>query len=110
MTAGQLRSDGVRRERDTTDLPGAKNVADVSFTAPDGLPTPSKVSVASGPQPPPGRAQLRVFREAAHLDQTRVASAIGIKQAHMSNENDLVTAVATLRRDVERVASLVRPA
>ncbi|MGH3697772.1 MAG: hypothetical protein ACRDRX_27970, partial [Pseudonocardiaceae bacterium] len=32
LTAGQLRSDGVRRERDTTDLPGAKNVADVSFT------------------------------------------------------------------------------
>ncbi len=31
-------ADGVRRERDTTDLPGAKNVADVSFTAPDGLP------------------------------------------------------------------------
>ncbi|MGH3697441.1 MAG: hypothetical protein ACRDRX_26240, partial [Pseudonocardiaceae bacterium] len=29
LTAGQLRSDGVRRERDTTDLPGAKNVADV---------------------------------------------------------------------------------
>ncbi|MGH3693566.1 MAG: hypothetical protein ACRDRX_06145 [Pseudonocardiaceae bacterium] len=41
MTAGQLRSDGVRRERDTTDLPGAKNVADVSFTAPDELPAPT---------------------------------------------------------------------
>ncbi|MGH3696350.1 MAG: hypothetical protein ACRDRX_20550 [Pseudonocardiaceae bacterium] len=40
LTAGQLRGDGVRRERDTTDLPGAENVADVSFTAPDGLPAP----------------------------------------------------------------------
>ena len=30
-------------------------------------------------------AQLRSYREDAHLDQTRVAGAIGIKQAHMSS-------------------------
>ncbi len=41
MTAGQLRSDGARRERDITDIPGAKNVGDVSFTAPDGLREPT---------------------------------------------------------------------
>ncbi|MGH3696997.1 MAG: hypothetical protein ACRDRX_23965 [Pseudonocardiaceae bacterium] len=49
MTAGQLRGDGVRRERDTTDLPGAKNVADVSFTAPDGLPAPTAESSTDSP-------------------------------------------------------------
>ncbi len=41
LTAGQLRSDGARRERDITDIPGAKNVGDVSFTAPDGLREPT---------------------------------------------------------------------
>ncbi|MGH3697442.1 MAG: hypothetical protein ACRDRX_26245, partial [Pseudonocardiaceae bacterium] len=54
-TAGQLRSDGVRRERDTTDLPGAKNVADVSFTAPDGLPAPTTKSRATVSEPESGR-------------------------------------------------------
>ncbi len=35
------RNDGARRERDETDIWCAKNVGDVTFTAPDGLPEPT---------------------------------------------------------------------
>jgi transcriptional regulator with XRE-family HTH domain len=46
-------------------------------------------------------AQLRVYREAAHLDQTRVAGAIGIKQAHMSSIENSRTKISA-----EKLATL----
>ena len=47
-------------------------------------------------------AQLRGFREAARLDQTRVAGAIGIKQAHMSSIENGRTKLSA-----EKLATLV---
>jgi transcriptional regulator with XRE-family HTH domain len=47
-------------------------------------------------------AQLRGYREQAHLDQTRVAGAIGIKQAHMSSIENGRTKISA-----EKLATLV---
>ncbi len=47
-------------------------------------------------------AQLRGYREQAHLDQTRVAGTIGIKQAHMSSIENGRTKISA-----EKLAALV---
>lgn len=47
-------------------------------------------------------AQLRSYREQAHLDQTRLASTIGIKQAHMSSIENGRTKI-----NAEKLATLV---
>ena len=47
-------------------------------------------------------AQLRSYRDQAHLDQTRLAGAIGVKQAHMSSIENGRTKISA-----EKLATLV---